>query len=148
MLTIKAIETEVDFVARSSDGSGRLHGDNYLGAIITLSDDSQIKFGIRSYQDCCENWGYLHSPDDVQEVVGGRFLSLEEVDNLSPAAKEALECEGVHDDSFQAMRLVTSKGTVDFVVYNEHNGYYSHDVILVMMDDLVMMDAKVVKSSL
>ncbi len=35
---------------------------------------------------------------------------------------------------FQAIDVHTSKGLLQFVVYNEHNGYYSHATILKVGD--------------
>ena len=101
---------------------------NYDGFKIE-TEDEEIYFVIGNSQECCENWGtYLYTPEDLKDYIGAEYLgydekSCEEVEN-------ALKKECVNSDEICFLNILTTKGTIDFAVYNSHNGYYSHAVIL------------------
>ena len=101
---------------------------NYDGFKIE-TEDEEIYFVIDNSQECCENWGtYLYTPEDLKDYIGAKYLgydekSCEEVEN-------ALKKECVNSDEICFLNILTTKGTIDFAVYNSHNGYYSHAVIL------------------
>lgn len=103
----------------------------FEGVVITLEDGKDFKFGISTYQECCESWGYLHSSDDVSDFLGAEFLSWEEVDTWPSSIENPEEKYGFDSGGFQAINVLTSKGILQFVVYNAHNGYYSHVTIIV-----------------
>ena len=93
------------------------------------TEDEEMYFVIANFQSCCENWGtYLYTPEDLKEYIGSDYLgydekSCEEVENH-------LKDEYVDPDEICFLNIHTSKGTIDFAVYNSHNGYYSHAVVL------------------
>lgn len=93
------------------------------------TEDEEIYFVINNFQLCCENWGtYLYTPEDLKEYIGADYLgydekSCEEVEN-------SLEEKYVESDEICFLNIHTSKGIIDFAVYNSHNGYYSHAVVL------------------
>lgn len=103
---------------------------HYTGVDITLDNGRHVKFGISDEQHCCERWDYLHPADDYSEYIGAEYLGLREIDTWPEFV-----CDQHEDESgFQAIEVMTSKGPLQFVVYNDHNGYYSHDVITVEGD--------------
>ena len=93
------------------------------------TEDEEMYFVIDNSQQCCENWGtYLYTPEDLKDYIGADYLgydekSCEEVEN-------ALKNECVNSDEICFLNILTSKGTIDFAVYNSHNGYYSHAIVL------------------
>lgn len=97
------------------------------GVRITYDDGSSTEFGIESGQHCCESWNYLHSVDDPDEFIGAKVLAVEEVDTWPDTIPPC--GHGGSDFGFQAIRVTTDRGLLDFVVYNEHNGYYSHSTL-------------------
>lgn len=106
---------------------------HYTGVDITLDDGRHVKFGISSDQHCCERWDYLHPADDYSEYIGAEYLGLREIDTWPEFSRN----QDIVDDDygcFQAMEVMTSKGPLQFVVYNSHNGFYSHAVITVEGD--------------
>lgn len=93
----------------------------YDGFIITTSEQ-EIKMGIENGQSCCEDWGYLMSEDNVDEFIGADLIDIKVVD-------QALNTKAnidVYDGGIMFINIETSKGVLQFVAYNSHNGYYGH----------------------
>lgn len=93
-----------------------------------------IKFGIDKEQNCCENWGYLTSEDDLSQFIGAHVIGIDLVDTalkVYPDADKAFDDnEESCRESIQFVNIRTSVGTLQLVAYNSHNGYYGHDVVL------------------
>lgn len=121
-MKIKSIEETV-----WNDRPSSWCGVSYDGFIITLEDDTQIKMGISSQQSCCENWGYLISEDDLEEFVGADYLRVQVVDE----ALETVEENGDYSGSCMFVNIETSRGVLQFVAYNDHNGYYGHSAVVI-----------------
>ena len=104
--------------------------DNYDGFIIK-TNLQEIKVGIENGQSCCEQWGYLTSEDsdDLDSFIGGELLSITSTDStLMSTTLDKLSTEGIDIDSAVFITFETTKGTFQITAYNEHNGYYAHDV--------------------
>ena len=99
----------------------------YDGYRIVCDDGKDVKMGISNDQNCCENWGYLTSEDDLQKYVGAELLSVKVVDE----ALNVETCPDVYEGGVTFINVETSKGMFQFVAYNEHNGHYSHDCVLI-----------------
>lgn len=104
--------------------------DDVDGVIITLDDGSKIKFGISMYSHCCEHYDYLHTVDKPEEFIGADYLGLVEKDTWPAAIEQPYPDYGFDGSGFQAIDVNTSRGVMQFVVYNSHNGYYSHSTLL------------------
>lgn len=109
---------------------------SYAGVVIKLDDGSEIKFGIADQQNCCEEWGYLAPKDDVKDFIGAVLLSVKEVDTFPEgvAKYDWIDEELNHtwgELEWQGIEVQTNKGVLQFVVYNSHNGYYSHNTIFI-----------------
>lgn len=109
------------------DVNATFDNGNTEGVVITLDNGKEVKFGIDNNQRCCERWGYLHSVDDTSAFIGAEYQGIIEKDTWP----ESLPEEHMYDGGFQAIDVLTSAGVMQFVVYNDHNGYYSHATILV-----------------
>lgn len=100
----------------------------YSGYVIQ-TEKQEIKFGISDHQTCCENWGYFSSEDDFAEFIGSDLISIETVDialNIDSFKEQDVEI-----DDCMFVNFKTTNGLLQFTVYNAHNGYYGHDVILI-----------------
>jgi hypothetical protein len=106
---------------------GRSAWSGYDGFVVTLEDDSQIKMGISNGQGCCERWGYLMSEDNLSGYIGAEYLGIEAVGQ----ALEHVEVTEVYEGGIMFINIKTSKGLLQFVAYNEHNGYYSHEAVVI-----------------
>lgn len=81
---------------------------------------------ISNFTSCCEDWGYFSSEDDYNDFIGAELLNVVIVDDALKCA-EMDKFSEYHDDAI-FVNLETSKGVLQFAVYNSHNGYYGHTV--------------------
>jgi hypothetical protein len=88
-----------------------------------------IKLAIDSFQSCCGNWGYLFTNDSTEEFIGAEVLGLALTDTSLNLQK--LDPSGFYSGSCMFVNIETNKGTLQFVAYNDHNGYYSHDAVVI-----------------
>ena len=100
------------------------------GYIITTTEQV-IKLLIDDEGQCCENWGYFMSEDDINDFVGADLLDIKITDTeLREGLLEQHELD-VNDRWFEGgvmfVDIITSNGVLQFVAYNEHNGYYGHE---------------------
>lgn len=104
----------------------------FTGYIITTTEQI-IKVGIESEQQCCECWGYLIMNDSVDDFIGSELVDVRIVDTSLNNRKideiEGSECSAIF------VNLETSKGTMQIVAYNDHNGFYGH-LVTVISDQL------------
>ena len=114
ILDIKEVEDRTEF------------GRKYDGFEVKTTE--QVIFvGISNYQDCCEDWGYVSTIDDVKDYIDAELLNIVIVDeNLN--TKDFVESD---ESAAMFVNFETSKGTFQLTMYNIHNGYYSHDAVLV-----------------
>lgn len=87
---------------------------------------------INNGQCCCENWGCFSSEDDFQKYVGKKLIKVELTDTeLNKKKYEEDLPYGLDAGGIQFVDFVFADGSVlQFAVYNEHNGYYGHDIII------------------
>jgi hypothetical protein len=96
-------------------------GDGY--EIVT--DKQTIHILIDNEQSCCEQWGYLTSEDDLNSFIGAELFGITKTDTeLKTYDLPEEECAVIF------VNLETSQGTLQFTVYNIHNGYYGHTVVV------------------
>ncbi|AHJ87267.1 hypothetical protein phiPsa374_009 [Pseudomonas phage phiPsa374] len=100
---------------------------SYEGYEITLDNGQKIKMGIDNGQSCCENWGYIISEDNLAQYVGAEYYGIEAVGQ----ALEHVEIKDVYEGGIMFININTSEGVLQFVAYNEHNGYYSHQAVVI-----------------
>lgn len=106
----------------------------YEGIIIELEDGTKYKLGIEAGGQCCEQFGYVTSQDDYEDFIGAEFL------DCYLTTKELCTIEDlpdVYEGNMMFFTIKTNKGDLQFVAYNDHNGYYSHDVVLIKNADVL-----------
>lgn len=107
-------------------------GDEYSGYVIT-TDKQKISLLIDNYQQCCESVGYFLSDDDIRSFIGSKLLGIKITD--TELKKGLLKKNELDEECFEGgimfVDIETSKGTLQFVAYNEHNGYYGHEAKVV-----------------
>ena len=137
---IEAIQEVKELTESSIHGSlaesGRKRFDGYR---VTCSDDSKYSVVVDNEQDCCESWGYLTSEDNLSEFIGAQLLDVtvtDEVLNTKVLEPNSLQAEDCVFVTFQ-----TDRGAFQLVAYNQHNGYYGHEVIIAL-DDRVIQEYK------
>ena len=100
--------------------------NSYDGYVIQTSN-RVVLAGIDNIQSCCERYGYITSHDDPSEFIGAELLDIRITDSLLNSIELP---EDVYEDSAIFITFITSRGDFQLVVYNEHNGYYSHEVFV------------------
>lgn len=102
----------------------------YDGLLVT-TDKQVIKIGICNGQSCCENWGNFSTNDNIQDFVGAEILGLKLTDtSLNTKMIEDKFEYGFDEGDIQFVDIETNKGTLQYAVYNSHNGYYGHSIII------------------
>jgi len=114
------METILNIEEVSLTEDDRWYGED--GFKITTTEQ-EVLLLIDSGQACCEDWGYLMSEDDIQKFVGAHLHNI----SITDPELENRELVGDLDEG-EAMfvNIHTSRGVLQFVAYNGHNGYYGH----------------------
>lgn len=99
------------------------------GFIITTSEQS-IKLGIENGQSCCEDWGYFMSEDDTNDFIGAELIDVKITDTLLKPNDE-FDVNGMYERDVMFVNIETDRGLLQFVAYNEHNGYYGHEACII-----------------
>jgi len=104
--------------------------DSYEGFKIT-TDHQEILIGVSNRSSCCESWGHIASNDNFDEYIGAELLSIVRVDtalNVEEWNKE--HGYGLDEGEAMFINVETSKGLIQFTVYNSQNGYYGHSAFI------------------
>lgn len=119
--------------------SGLMGGASYDGYKVK-TDKHEFLLLIDNGQCCCESWGYFYLNDDEQEFIGSELRAV----NLTDKAlnKKKVEQSGYYEDygGIQFVDFETDKGTLQFAVYNAHNGYYGHPIIFAKDKEIFHQD--------
>lgn len=100
------------------------------------TDQQTITLAIDDRASCCETWGYFLTEDDTEKFVGAHLLGIKITDtnrsnrNFTSGWDEVKDSKPTeHLDSGDVMfvDIQTDRGTLQFVAYNAHNGYYGHE---------------------
>lgn len=96
---------------------------------------------IDNEQLCCENWGYMTSEDDLDYFVNTELLEVKVTDTaLNQKVLTKMSDEYVNANEIQFVDFVTDKGTFQLAVYNSHNGYYGHSIVVAKDEDIILND--------
>ena len=146
---------------------GKLNGSNgsRLGVMqmvsalsgYSLYDGYEIRTNLHKYmilidnaQSCCESWGYICSDDNVDSFIGKTLVEvvltdtalnmqkLKEVGLTSYEDDRVIYC---HEGGVQFIDFKFNDGSaLQFAVYNAHNGYYGHNIIVAIDQDIICND--------
>lgn len=113
-------------------------GANMDGYHIT-TDGHSIHVLIDNGQSCCESWGYFASEDDFAAFIGAELREVKLTDTaLHQERVEASGYYGGDAGGIQFVDFVTSQGTFQLAVYNAHNGYYGHGIVVAIDNDILL----------
>ncbi len=96
--------------------------------LILSFDDGANLLAFDDGQSCCES-RYMRTDDDLEDLVGQKFVSME----LRDAPSEG-DPDGYGEHEVQFLILNTDKGSITFANHNEHNGYYGGFGIVLRTD--------------
>jgi len=95
-----------------------------------ITDNQTIKLGIDNGQCCCENWGYFMSEYNLEDFIGSELLDVKITDSLLKTNNE-FDVNDMYEGDVMFVNIETSNGLLQFVAYNEHNGYYGHGACVI-----------------
>ena len=117
------------------DRDNREH-DGYL----VETSKHNYKILIENDFQCCEEWGYFSTEDDYKEFIGSELIEVRLTDTtLNTKILEENIKHGLEDGDIQFVDFVTTGGVFQLAVYNSHNGYYGHDIIIIK-DKIVIFE--------
>lgn len=105
---------------------------SYAGFQIETTEQV-VTLAINDDPACCETWGYFLTEDDVAKFIGAELREIKITDtNRSTHTFDDGKWDDENNHSLDAggvlfVDLVTDRGTLQFVAYNAHNGYYGHE---------------------
>ena len=98
------------------------------GYKITTSKQ-EIYILILGEQQCCETYGSFCSNDEPDDFIGSELVNICTTNNaLKTKVTSSKNLSSFDEGDCIFVNLETNKGVLQFAVYNEHNGYYGHDV--------------------
>ncbi len=105
-----------------------------------VTSEHEYMILIDNEQSCCENWGYFSSDDDFEQFIGKELASVELTDTaLNKKKLEENLLYGFGEGGIQFVDFKVKNGTVlQFAVYNAHNGYYGHPIIVAKDKDILL----------
>jgi hypothetical protein len=118
--------------------------DEGAGYVIYTTQQT-VTLSINNSALCCESWGYFLTEDDTGKFIGAEFrgcrvtrtnrsqISFEKEGDRSIRPDKGEPVKEIHLDCGDVMfvDILTDRGTLQFVAYNSHNGYYGHAVKVV-----------------
>ncbi len=113
------------------DGDEIFKLDNsYMRGLLIKTDKGDIKLLIDDHQQCCEIYGslFFETPDNPSKFIGAKIISIEDINVEIPILGE---------DPYRyetQLKIATTRGVLQYAVYNSHNGYYSHATVLQIFD--------------
>ena len=115
---------------------GRQSMDGYL----VETDEESFYVLIDNGQSCCESWGYFSSEDDMNDFIGAELLEIDLTDTA--LNKQKFEDSDYYEDGggIQFVDFKTSTGTFQLAVYNAHNGYYGHGIVIARGSTILLED--------
>ena len=121
-------DTKISLVRDDVKVSGE--GYSQTDGLIIYTNNGDIKIGISMESDCCEQFDglFLETPDNLDKYIGATIISVEQIDiedSKLSVSKDNYEY-GYDSGGETQLKITTSKGVLQYGVYNSHNGYYSH----------------------
>lgn len=110
---------------------------NYIGYRIKACY-TEVNILIDAERSCCEKFGYMASEDNLEYFIGAEIISVSVVSKGNKKLVSALKSLEDDNHKFEAefVEFKTSKGIFQIAVYNAHNGYYSHNIIISITGEL------------
>ena len=130
------------------EGNFKIHeilevsNDKHDGYSIILRKKEEIKkveILIDNYQDCCEDWGFISSEDNFDNFIGSDVIEIYTTGiEGETSIKDFINAKRLEDENaIMFLTFKTSNGTLQFAVYNDHNGYYGHQAIIRINDEII-----------
>lgn len=114
---------------------GMLGGHSSMEGFRVVTDEHELLVLIDDQQSCCESWGSVHSADELDYYIGAALREVRLTDTaLNQTIVDRHGCGeyGFDGGGIQFVDLDTSAGKFQLAVYNNHNGYYGHGIVVAL----------------
>lgn len=97
---------------------------------VNFADEHNVLVGYDTEQGCCEDAGYVFVPElpigdvDIPNLAGHEFRHDQYVFDRDFC--QTIQSSSLDAGEAVAFRLTSGSDTVYLILYNAHNGYYSH----------------------
>lgn len=117
-------------------------GIRWIGYKLTMKDTNTIICKINNGQNCCETYGcfvqkYDDSNDDWITIRDEQLHAMLFKANYFSSTYYKKKVNVCDIETSCYLEFDTSKGKFRFVCFNEHNGYYEHDVYIQYENNIV-----------
>lgn len=96
-----------------------------------VTNERRIRLYIENNQQCCENFGYFWSNDKMEDFLGSALYGIKLTDtslNEVKFSERGINPRNLdYGGKVMFVNLITDRGVLQFVAYNDHNGYYGHE---------------------
>ena len=137
-------------IANLSGSGGRLGVAQMINSLCGYSEMNGYKIETETHvfhvlidngQSCCESWGYLSSDDNLPTYIGAELLEVKLTDvALNQTVVDQSDYYDGDEGGIQFVDFVTSNGVFQLAVYNAHNGYYGHGILVAKDDEILVND--------
>lgn len=94
---------------------------------------------IDNGQSCCENWGYMSSEDDLNYFIGSELIEINVTDTaLNKKVLTQMDEELINSNEIQFVDFKTNNGIFQLAVYNSHDGYYGHGILVAKDNEILL----------
>lgn len=100
---------------------------DYEDGFVITTDKQIIKLLMENGLQCCEDYGYFMSEDNLDNFIGAKIRSIYTTDTALKTY-EILDPDYLDCGDVLFVNIDTTKGLLQFTAYNAHNGYYGHRV--------------------
>ena len=130
----------IEHIRECTVASEGRYSHDYEGYEVKTSDHI-FQVLIDNESSCCEDFGYAITEDNPEVFVGANLLKVELTDTENSKFEATgdvptdFDCGGV-----QFVDFVTDIGVFQVAVFNDHNGYYGHDIKFVVDSEEIHTD--------
>jgi hypothetical protein len=144
--SFREINKKIKSIQKVKDNQIKTFAEKFCGYIITLEDDSEIKLLIEQTTYCCEDYNIVmlfpfykiknNNLSEQEELKDVEIKTIKFGIDIHPEYKEQARYKQVPTISITwekeinsaVIDIQTSKGLVQVVIYNYHNGNYRHNM--------------------
>lgn len=106
-------------------------GYSRVAGFEVVTTKQSIKLYMDDEEQCYEKWGYFWCNENPQDFIGATVNNVSVTDtalNEAEMRKNELDPkEKYFEGGVMFVNIDTDKGLLQFVAYNEHNGFYGHE---------------------
>ena len=111
-------------------------GEDHFKGIYIQTNKAVLKFEIDADRQCCEHFGYFSYNEfdkPYEHFIGAEIYQIFISNDKNENQKVFDITENIKHDMYDIksavfINIMTSKGKMQIVIYNEHNGYYGHEI--------------------